>query len=67
MNNMELINTLSQYDGNLQVLVEGSEELKVCYETCQGHAYLRIIKPWDVDMVCPAKEFAEQLKEQKND
>lgn len=67
MNNMELINTLSQYDGNLQVLVEGSEELKVCYEECQGHAYLRIIKPWNIDMVCPAKEIAEQVKEQNNE
>lgn len=63
MNNMELINTLSQYNGNLQVLVEGSEELKVCYEECQGNAYLRIIRPLNVDFVCPAKELAEQLKE----
>ena len=31
MTNMQLINILSQYDGNLQVLVEGSEELMVCY------------------------------------
>jgi hypothetical protein len=67
MTNMELINTLSQYDGNLQVLVEGSDELKVCYEECQGHSYLRIIKPWNIDMLCPAKEIAEQLKEQNNE
>ena len=65
MNNMELINTLSQYSGNLQVLVEGSEELKVCHEICGNHEYLRIIKPWNVDMVCPAKELAE-LKEKNN-
>ena len=63
MTNMQLINILSQYDGNLQVLVEGSEELMVCYEECQGHAYLRIIEPWNIDMVCPAKELAEHLKE----
>jgi len=63
MTNMELINTLSQYDGNLNVLVEGSDELKVCYEECQGHAYLRIIKPWNVKFVLGSAG----LKEQAND
>lgn len=62
MTNRELINILSQYDGNLQVLVEGSEDIKVCYEECQGNAYLRIIKPWGIDMVCSAKELAEIVK-----
>lgn len=51
MTNSELIEILKQYDGNLQVLVEGSEELKVCYEKCGENEYLRIIKPWDVDIV----------------
>ena len=67
MTNRELINILSQYDGNLKVLVEGSESIKVCYEECQENAYLRIIKPWNIDMVCPAKELAEQLKEKESE
>ena len=60
MTNGELKEILSQYDDDLQVLVEGSEEVKVCFEHCKdSKPYLRIIKPWDIDIVCPAKELAE--------
>ena len=47
----ELISELSKLDQNLNVMAAGECAEKVIVEECQGHKYIRIFQPWDIEFV----------------
>lgn len=64
----ELIEELKDMPQDADVYVEGEKADKVCLEGYDANGnhkkgwakVVRIIKAWDIDMVCPAKELAER-------
>ena len=47
----QLIDELLKLDQSLNVMAAGECAEKVVVEECQGHKYVRIFQPWDIEFV----------------
>lgn len=47
----ELIEALKEMPQDLTVMAAGDNAQKVIIEECEGHKYVRIFEPWNVDFV----------------
>ena len=57
----ELIKELEKMPQDLTVMVAGETAQKVIIEECNGHKYVRIFEPWDVEFV--GGFIAEEVQE----
>ena len=55
----QLIQQLERIDRNLEVMAAGECAEKVIVETCEGHSYVRIFQPWDVEFTGRFEEQGE--------
>ena len=47
----ELIKELDKLPKDLEVMAAGEHAGKVIVENCEGHKYVRIFQPWDVEFI----------------